>query len=89
MATIGYSVNSAFGSKVNQCNQDLRTCQAILARTKGVMDDITAGGTQTTNLETNPLFSVASGQGLNFYNAVVSIISAIGSLQSITDLDQG
>jgi hypothetical protein len=89
MASIGYSSNSAFGSKVNSTNQQLRLAQETLARVKTVMDDITAGGTVPANLETNTLFSVASGQGSNFYNAIVSIIGAIGALQAITDLDQG
>jgi hypothetical protein len=89
MASIGYSTTSAFGSKVNSCVQDLRMCQAALARTKTVMDDDTSGGTVPANLESNTLFGVAAGQGGNFYNAVVSIIGAIGALQAITDLDQG
>jgi hypothetical protein len=89
MALIGYSASSSFGSKVNATNQNLRAAQATLSRTKQVMDDITAGGTVPANLESNTLFSVAAGQGSNFYNAIVSIISAIGSLQAITDLDQG
>lgn len=74
---------------MNGTNQQLRQAQETLARTKSVMDDITAGGTVPANLESNTLFSVSAGQGANFYNAIVSIISAIGSLQAITDLDQG
>jgi hypothetical protein len=89
MASIGYSTNSAFGSKINTVVRDLRECQAILARTKTVMDDVSAGGVQATLLESNTMFSVAAGQGLNFYNAIVSLIAAVGALPSINDLDQG
>jgi 7,8-dihydro-6-hydroxymethylpterin-pyrophosphokinase len=89
MALIGYSTSSAFGSKVAGVVQDLRNAQAVLARTKGVMDDLTAGGTIPVALESSTLFSVATGQGANFYNAVVAMNVAIATLQAITDLDQG
>jgi hypothetical protein len=98
MASIGYNQTTAFGTYTFQSIRNLRLAQQNMARIKEVMDDLTGGGVTTTNLEvasngTIPasaqMFQVVNGQGANFYNAIVSIISAIGALQAITDLDQG
>lgn len=98
MASISYNQTTAFGSKVYLATQALRLAQQNMSRTKAVMDDLTSGGTVTSNLEVGSngvippsatMFQVANGQGANFYNAIVAIISAIGTLQAITDLDQG
>lgn len=89
MASITYDQTTAFGSKVYVAVQSLQTAKANLLRAKTVADGVTAGGTVPANLETNAMFKVASGGGSNFYNAIVSINSAIQALQAITDLDEG
>lgn len=98
MAQIPYDQTSPFGSKVYLAVQELRDAQYKILRCIDAANDITAGGTQPSNLETTAVpggkqFGVATGQGANFYNALQSIKSAIISggiaLQATIDLDQG
>lgn len=98
MPSIGFDTTAMFGQKVQQSIQALTLAKYTLARTKVVMDGLTAGGASPSNLEisvngtvpaTAGMFKVVNGQGANFYNAIVSINSAIGALQAVIDLDQG
>ena len=96
MATIAYSQSSPFGSKVYLSIQRIRDAQAAFQRVKQAADDVTAGGTQPANLETSPLFQVATGQGAAFYAALQSVNAALFTtpsswtpVQATVDLDQG
>lgn len=96
MANISYSTTSPFGSKVYLAIQAIRGAQATFQRVKQAADSVSAGGTTPANLETSPLFQVASGQGAAFYTAIQSIDAALFAtpaswtpVQATVDLDQG
>jgi len=96
MANISYSTTSPFGSKVYLAIQAIRGAQATFQRVKQAADSVSGGGVTPANLETSPLFQVASGQGAAFYTALQSIDAALFTtpstwtpVQATIDLDQG
>jgi hypothetical protein len=96
MAAITYSTTSPFGSKVYLAIQAIRGAQATFQRVKQAADAVTGGGVTPANLETSPLFMVASGQGSAFYTALQAIDAALFTtpsswtpVQATIDLDQG
>jgi hypothetical protein len=96
MALITYSTITVYGMKTANAMNHIRQAMLDIQRIKQAADDITAGGTTPANLETNTLFSVASGQGANFYTALQSVIAALFAtpsswtpVQSLVDLDPG
>jgi hypothetical protein len=96
MAIIGYNSSSPFGSKMARVVQDVKEAQQLLSRCIDTANDMTNGGSTPANLEGSAQFGVATGQGLNFYNALASLNSALFAapasrtpLQASIDLDQG
>lgn len=96
MANIGYNGTSPFGARILTCIRDIKDAQAQLQRCIDMANNMTNGGTTPANLEGSTQFGVAAGQGLNFYNALASLNSALFAvpasrtpLQASIDLDQG
>ena len=97
MSDINYTYNSStpFGLLLYQSAQQLEAARKGFYALKVKYDDVTAGGTQTANLElpTETRFGIPAGKGQAAYNAVVAILAAINPsgapIPSATDLFQG
>ena len=95
MADISYAYdgNTAFGLKTFQALSKLHDARDLLLAIKQKADNVTVGGTVPANLETHPLFKVATGQGANFYNDIVALVTAINpsgaAIPASIDLYQG
>jgi hypothetical protein len=89
MARITYE--GPFALKVRIAVANIISARADLARVKGIMDNLTSGGTQTALLEGSEEFGVNAGNGAGFYSAVVALNTAVQSINAATlnNIDRG
>jgi hypothetical protein len=90
MPRITLPVNTLVGKQLIVLADTLADARDSVTRLKAIMDQITAGGTQQVNLETNPESAVPAGQGATVYTNVISIKTALDSLATtLAQYDQG
>ena len=90
MPRITLPINTLVGRRLTVLADSLSDARDDVTRLKAIMDQITVGGTQQANLETNPEALVPAGQGATVYTNVVSIKTALDGLATtLAQYDQG
>jgi hypothetical protein len=90
MPRIRLPVNTLVGKQLIVLADTLADARDSVTRLKAILDQITAGGTVQSNLETDPEALVGTGLGATVYTNVVSIKAALDGLATtLAQYDQG
>jgi hypothetical protein len=90
MARINVPLTTLAGKKLIVLNNALITVSRDAERLLAILNQITAGGTDTATLETDPEAGMPAGDGAAVYAGVVAINQALAGLAAFSaQIDKG